>query len=72
MQNEFGKLFLIVGVIFLLVGLVLSSKLNIPWLGKLPGDIDVKRDHFHLYFPLATSIVLSIILSLVLYFFRRK
>jgi hypothetical protein len=72
MQNELGKILIIVGVLFLIFGLVLTSKLHIPWLGKLPGDIQIKRDNFHFYFPIATSILLSLLLSLILYFFRKK
>jgi hypothetical protein len=71
MQTDFGKLFIILGVVFVVVGLILNSKIHIPWLGKLPGDISIKRDHFQFYFPLATSILLSILLTLILRFFRK-
>jgi thiosulfate reductase cytochrome b subunit len=72
MQADFGKFFMLIGVIFLITGLVLSSKLQIPWLGKLPGDLHIKRDHFHLYLPVATAILLSILLTLMIRFFKTK
>ena len=53
-----------------LVGVGLLIKLGLP-IGRLPGDIYVKRDGFSFYFPLTTSIILSIVLTLVLAFFRR-
>jgi len=71
MQTDIGKLFIILGVVFLVVGFLLSSKIHIPWLGKLPGDFVIKRDHFRFYFPLATSILLSILLTLLLRLFRK-
>jgi DUF2905 family protein len=53
------------------IGLILSFAGKLPWLGHLPGDISIEREHFSFYFPLATCILISVILSLVLYFFRR-
>jgi len=44
---------------------------KIPWLGHLPGDIVIKREKFTFYFPLGTSILISIILTLILYLFRK-
>jgi hypothetical protein len=44
---------------------------KVPWIGKLPGDIYIKRENFTFYFPLATSIVISIILSLILWLLRK-
>ena len=49
------------------VGLVLLGIQKLPFSGKLPGDIVVKRENFTFYFPLATSVILSIIVSLILY-----
>jgi DUF2905 family protein len=71
MQTDLGKFFLVLGAVFLLVGLVLSLKIHIPWLGKLPGDINIKRDNFQFYFPLATCILISILLTLLLRLFRK-
>ena len=64
------KLFIILGLIFILIGIFfpLLAQLRI---GKLPGDFVVKREHFTFYFPLATSIILSILLSILFWFFRK-
>jgi hypothetical protein len=63
-----GKTLVLVGLG--IAGLGLLMMLGLP-LGRLPGDIYVKRDGFSFYFPLTTSIVLSILLTLILAFFRR-
>lgn len=67
-----GKSLIIIGIILILIGLFAAYGPKIPYLGKLPGDIHIKRDNFVFYFPLATSIIISVILSLVLYFFTRR
>ncbi|HYA26587.1 MAG TPA: DUF2905 domain-containing protein [Thermodesulfovibrionales bacterium] len=67
-----GKLLLIAGVIIAVVGGLLILSCRIPWLGKLPGDIFVQRKNFTFFFPLATSILLSIIITLVLWLLGRK
>ena len=63
-----GKVILLIGLAICAVGLAMMG--GVP-LGRLPGDFYVRRGSFSFYFPLATSIVLSIILTLVLAFFRR-
>jgi uncharacterized protein HemY len=67
--SEFGKLLLVVGGVIFLLGLLLSFSGKIPYLGHLPGDILVKKKNFSFYFPLTTGIVLSIVLTALLYFF---
>jgi len=64
-----GKLIVIVGVITTLVGLLLWSGFAPKWLGRLPGDIRIEREHSSFYFPIVTCIVLSIALSLLLSLF---
>jgi len=71
MVSELGKFLIIVGVITTLVGLVMWSGFAPKWLGRLPGDIRIEREHSVFYFPIVTCIVLSIILSLLLSIFRR-
>ncbi|HEX6801118.1 MAG TPA: DUF2905 domain-containing protein [Candidatus Binatia bacterium] len=66
-----GKTLIYLGLLLVVVGLVLSLAGKLPWLGHLPGDISIERERLSFYFPLATCIVISVILSLVLYFFRR-
>lgn len=66
-----GKLLIVIGLVIVGAGLLLLLSDKIPWLGKLPGDIVIKRDNFTFFFPLATCILISIVLSLVLWFFRK-
>jgi hypothetical protein len=65
----FGVCMIVLGVILLVAG-NLSGK--VPWLGRLPGDIHIQRDGFSFYFPLGTSILLSIVLTLILSLLNRK
>jgi len=65
----FGVVMIVLGGIFLLLGNV-SGK--VPWIGRLPGDIYIERGNWSFYFPLATSIVLSINLTLIFSFFGRR
>ena len=66
-----GKSLIVIGLVIAAIGLILTLAGKIPWLGRLPGDIFIKRDNFTFYFPLATSILISLILSLLLWLFRR-
>ncbi len=70
-MGELGKFVVIIGIIMTLVGLVLWSGFAPKWLGRLPGDIRIERDHSAFYFPIVTCIILSIVLSLLLSIFRR-
>ncbi len=70
--NGFGKIIFISGAVIALVGLLLMFFNKIPFIGKMPGDIVIKKENFTFYFPIVTSILLSIILSLIFYFLRRK
>jgi len=65
-MRELGKLIVIIGVITTLLGLVMWSGFAPKWLGRLPGDIRIEREHSAFYFPIVTCIVLSIALSLLL------
>jgi hypothetical protein len=60
-----GKVLLIVGGIIVVLGLILVFSSHIPFLGKLPGDIFVKRDGFSFYFPVVTFLILSILISII-------
>ena len=66
-----GKTLIYLGLALVVIGLVLTFAGKVPWLGRLPGDISIERENFSFYFPLATCILISVIISLVLYFFRR-
>jgi len=73
-MSSLGKLLLVVGIFLILagLGLIIFSKLKITFLGKLPGDIIIQKKNFTFYFPLATCIVISIILSFIIYFFSKQ
>lgn len=66
-----GKTLIYLGLFLIVVGLIFSLSGKIPWLGHLPGDIYIQRERFTFYFPLTTCLVISVIITLVLYFFRR-
>ena len=72
-MNTLGKSLIIIGIFIALIGalLLLSARLKIPFLGRLPGDILIKKENFTFYFPLVTSIIVSMILSLILYLFSK-
>ncbi len=70
-MSDLARILIIIGVILVAVGVALLLVPRIPWLGRLPGDIVIKREHFTFYFPLATSILISVILSLIFWLFRR-
>ena len=69
--SDLGKMLIFFGAIMVLVGVVLLAAPKIPWLGKLPGDITYQGKGFTFYFPLATCILLSLVLSLIFYLFRK-
>jgi uncharacterized membrane protein YkgB len=61
----------LLGVFIILIGIFLLIGERIPWLGRLPGDIIIKKKNFTFYFPIATSIIISIILTLLFTLFRK-
>ncbi|MDA2914024.1 DUF2905 domain-containing protein [Acidobacteriia bacterium AH_259_A11_L15] len=71
--RELGKLLLVFGLVLVVLGVVLSLGPKLPGkLGRLPGDIIIRRDNFTLYFPLVTCLLLSVIFSLALWLLGRK
>jgi hypothetical protein len=62
---------ILLGVFIILMGLLLLLGEKIPWIGRLPGDIIIRKKNFTFYFPLATSILISIILTLLFTLFRK-
>jgi len=70
-MSEFGKTLIFFGLILVIVGVILSLSGKLPWVGNLPGDISIQRGRFTFYFPVTTCVLISLIVSLVLYFFRR-
>lgn len=70
--QEIGRLLVILGIGAIIIGGILLFSGKLPWLGKLPGDILVQKKNFTFYFPLATSIILSLLLTLIFFLLRRK
>lgn len=71
-MSEIGKLLVVFGLLIAAVGVLLMLAGRLPWLGRLPGDIYVQRGNWTFYFPLATSIIVSIVLTLLFWLFGRR
>ncbi len=72
MQSDgLGKILMVLGFILVIAGGILLLWPKIPCIGRLPGDIFFKGDKFTFYFPITTSIIISILLTLFFYLFRR-
>jgi len=69
--GSIGKILIFSGIVLVVIGLILVLGDKIPWVGRLPGDIYIKRDKFTFYFPLMTSIIISLLLTLLFYLFRK-
>ena len=67
-----AKYLIIAGIALAAIGLIFLMAGKLPWLGKLPGDILVKKENFTFYFPVTTCVIASVILSIILYVFFRK
>jgi hypothetical protein len=71
-MQDIGRFLVITGMIVAAIGGLFLLSGRIPWIGRLPGDLFIQRKNFTFYFPIATSILLSIIISLILWFAGRK
>ena len=71
MTEGLGRIIIIVGVILVVLGLILAFGGRLPLLGKLPGDILIRKDGFTFYFPVVTLLLLSVILTLIINFIWR-
>ncbi len=69
--NEMGRLLLFLGIFLVIAGILLMFLPKLPFIGRLPGDFVIKKGNFTFYFPVATSIILSIILTILFSIFRR-
>ena len=66
-----GKVLIVLGVVIAGVGVLLIMGDKIPWIGKLPGDIIIRKEKFIFYFPIVTCIILSILLTIIFSLFRK-
>jgi uncharacterized protein HemY len=71
MIEFFGKILIFFGAILIFLGLIFSLAGEIPYLGRLPGDVYIKKENFTFYFPITTCILISIILSVIFYLIFR-
>ncbi len=70
-MGDVGRILIILGAVLIAAGLVILGVQKLPFLGKLPGDILIKRERYTFYFPIATSIIISILVSLILYLINK-
>jgi len=67
-----GKFLIIFGIIIVAVGVLLLISVKIPWIGRLPGDIMIQKKNFTFYFPLATSILISVVLTFLFWLISKR
>jgi hypothetical protein len=67
-----GRILIVIGLVVAGIGLAMVFAGKIPWLGKLPGDFFFRGKNFSFYFPITTSILISVILTLILWFINRR
>ena len=72
MSVSIGKVLIFAGIALILIGTLVTFSGKMPWLGKLPGDISIQKNGFSLYFPITTSIIISVVLSLILMLIRKR
>jgi uncharacterized protein HemY len=70
--QNLGKLLIVLGVIVIAIGGLLLFSGKIPWIGRLPGDILIQKKNYTFYFPLATSIIISMIITLIFWLLGRR
>ena len=71
-MHDIGKALIAFGLLIVLAGVVLVLVGRVPWIGRLPGDIHIQRGNFTFYFPLVTSLLLSVVLTLIFYLLGRR
>lgn len=66
-----GKMLIVMGIVLIILGIIITVGPKIPWIGRLPGDIIIKKEHFSFYFPITSCIIISIVLTLLFYLLRK-
>ena len=69
---EFGKILIFIGLLLTILGVIFAFGNKLPLVGRLPGDIAVERKNYSFYFPVATCLIISIVMSFILWFFSKK
>lgn len=70
-MNDLGKFLVILGLLIAAVGVLLWSGIGKGWLGRLPGDINYSKGNFSFHFPIVTCLIVSVVLTLLLWLFRK-
>lgn len=70
--EHIGKLLIIAGLVIIAIGALIILSGKISWIGRLPGDILIQKKNFTFYFPIATSVILSVLLTLIFWLFFRR
>ena len=71
-MSDLGRALIVLGIVLAAAGALLTLAGRVPWLGRLPGDVEIQRGGWTFYFPLATSVLLSVVLTLILWVFGRR
>ena len=71
MSSELGKVLIVAGILLVAIGLLLTFGGRPNFIGKLPGDLHIERENFSFFFPLGTCLLISLLLSLIIWIFRR-
>ena len=71
MSSELGKALIVAGILLVAIGLLLTFGGKLNFIGKLPGDLRIERENFSFFFPLGTCLLISLLLSLIIWIFRR-
>jgi hypothetical protein len=72
MDQQTGKIIITGGILIVMIGIIIYFFHDyFKWIGKLPGDISIKRENFRFYFPLATMIVFSLLITIIINIFKR-
>ena len=69
---EFGKILISIGLLLAILGVIFTFGNKLPFVGSLPGDLAVERKNYSFYFPVATCIIISVVMSFILWLFSKK
>jgi hypothetical protein len=72
MTGDLGRWLIVLGVVIIAAGVLMLVADRVPWLGRLPGDFRIERGNWRIYFPLATSLLISVIVTVLLNLFFRR
>ena len=70
--SSLAKVIILVGLLVTATGILFLFSEKIPWFGRLPGDIYIQKENFNFYFPITTCVIISVLLSIILYFLTKR